>query len=203
MGFNVNWSDGSSNEIVPYASQYNWNGASWLTTGTNAGFVTVNGVLGIFSDANNRLPVSHTFSGTSGGFTISWGLSAGSSVNDYRPFNFRQLSQSGGDTPSVTFATPPSNAYVNKTGSSCTSISTSSGFTAGTGSTNYQRVEWSKDGWATYGTSPYSTNNPFNYTITGLDPGSAYLIRTWVYNDVGGVNSGVQTMSTSGSDPQL
>lgn len=110
MKFGVKWSDGS--EVILADGTYNHCEPGgylgyFCSSAAGAGFKTVNGVLGVFSDASNHCPTSKTFSGTAGGFEIWFGSTA-STKNYGNPASYRRLDMISGDNPNVTFATAPS-----------------------------------------------------------------------------------------------
>lgn len=173
MKFGIKWSDGTETVI----SQGNYNvcggAAYYCVQQTAAGFITKAGVLGIFSQVQSRLPVSHTFSGNSGGFTIMFGSTLGT-LNNGNPGPYRELYRVSGPDPGGTFATGPSgtinvtvtnpNVYVIK--------STASGINWGEGYTSSSisaRVQYSIDG-VNYNYQAYSAGgggSSYSFTVDG------------------------------------
>lgn len=117
MRMTIVWADGSETDLAN--STYNFNGSDLITTANGAGFITVGSVLGVFSDANNHCPVSHTFNGNSGGFGVRFG-STRSTINAGNPQSYRDLNRTSGDNPSVTFISKPTlncgNVYAESPG---------------------------------------------------------------------------------------
>lgn len=201
MKMGIRWSDGT--ETILAQGSYNWAGGGYQISQSGAGFTTISGVLGVFSDANNHTPVSHTFSGSSGGFTVWFGSTAGT-INEGNPQSYRQLDKQSGDNPSVTFSRGPSGASISTSGATCDSITATARISdAGAGSTFRHRIEWSSNNFVTYNSSPYSTSSTYTYTVTGLEPMTTYQFRSYGYNDTGSLNSATVTASTRGSLPSL
>lgn len=201
MKMGIRWSDGQ--ETILAQGVYNFAAGNYIIARPNAGFTTISGVLGVFSDANNHCPASHTFSGSSGGFTVWFGSTSGT-INAGNPQSYRELNRQQGDNPSYNFSRPPAGASITVGGSTCNSITVTSRVAdAGQGSALQQRIEWSSNNFATYGTSPYSSSTSYTYTVTGLEPMTTYQFRSYVRNASGGVNSGTVTGTTLGSLPTL
>ena len=112
MKMGIVWSDGHEDIVCP-DQNYNWGGSGLISTARGAGFVTVNGVLGVFS---NFHAVSHTFSGTTGGFGVKFGSTLGT-INLGNPASYRDLEKTSGDNTNVTFSTPPNFNNVSYTSS--------------------------------------------------------------------------------------
>lgn len=112
MKMGIIWSDGHEDIVCP-DQEYNWGNGGLITTARGAGFVTVNGVLGVFS---NFSPVSHTFSGTTGSFGVRFGSTLGT-INLGNPASYRDLEKTSGDDTNVTFSTPPNFNNVSYTSS--------------------------------------------------------------------------------------
>ena len=112
MKMGIVWSDGHEDIVCP-DQNYNWGGSDLISTARGAGFVTVNGVLGVFS---NFHAVSHTFSGTTGGFGVKFGSTLGT-INLGNPASYRDLEKTSGDNTNVTFSTPPNFNNVSYTSS--------------------------------------------------------------------------------------
>lgn len=102
MRMSIVWADGVE-ETVCADQNYNWNGSGLISTARGAGFVTTAGILGVFS---NFHAVSHTFSGTTGGFGVRFGSTLGT-INLGNPASYRDLDKISGDDTNVTFSTPP------------------------------------------------------------------------------------------------
>lgn len=106
MKMGIVWSDGQEEIICPDQA-YNCRWVSgqlyFQTEARGGGFKTVNGVLGVFDNAH---AVSHTFSGTTGGFGVRFGSTL-STINLGNPASYRDLERTSGDDTSVTFSTPP------------------------------------------------------------------------------------------------
>lgn len=102
MKMGIIWSDGHEDIVCP-DQEYNWGSGGLITTARAAGFITVNGVLGVFS---NFHAVSHTFSGTTGSFGVRFGSTLGT-INLGNPASYRDLAKTSGDDTNVTFSTPP------------------------------------------------------------------------------------------------
>ena len=201
MKMGIRWSDGT--EDILAVGTYNFAGGNYIISRPNAGFTTINGVLGVFSDAGNHCPRTHRFSGSSGGFTVWFGSTA-STINAGNPQSYRQLDRQSGDNPNVTFARGPSGASISTSNPTCSSITATARISdAGAGSTFRHRIEWSSNNFATYSSSPYSTSSTYTYTVTGLEPMTTYQFRSYGYNDVGSLNSATVTATTRGSLPTL
>lgn len=209
MKMTIRWSDGAESVIGP-DQNYNWNAstANLITTVRGAGFVTKNGVLGIFTAANNNCPVSHTFSGTTGGFTVFYGSTLGT-INWGNPAGYRELARISGENPVVTFSTPPnfnnvtittSNPSVYKLTSSISGISWGIGYSS---RSLVAKVKYSIDG-TNYEYTAYSNNNPStsaNFSIDGTSetvpwskvPDGETVTVTWIATSNIGTASGSKT----------
>lgn len=173
MKFGIKWSDGQ--ETVISQGNYNVCGGSqyYCVRQTGAGFVTKAGVLGIFSQVQSRLPISHTFSGSSGGFTIMFGSTL-DTLNGGNPGPYRELYRVSGPNPGGTFATGPSgtinvsvtNPYVYTINSTASGINWGQGYTS---SSINARVSYSIDG-ANYNYTAYSASggrSSYSFTVDG------------------------------------
>lgn len=173
MKFGIRWSDGT--EQVISEGNYNVCGGSsyYCVQQTGAGFVTKAGVLGIFSQVQSRMPVSHTFSGNSGGFTIMFGSTLGT-LNYGNPGPYRQLDRVSGPEPGGTFATGPSgtinvsvtNPYVYTINSTASGINWGQGYAS---SSINARVSYSIDG-VNYNYTAYSASggrSSYSFTVDG------------------------------------
>lgn len=173
MKFGIKWSDGQ--ETVVSQGNYNVCGGSqyYCVRQTGAGFVTKAGVLGIFSQVQSRLPISHTFSGNSGGFTIMFGSTL-DTLNGGNPGPYRELYRVSGPEPGGTFATGPSgtinvsvtNPYVYTINSTANGINWGQGYTS---SSINARVSYSIDG-VNYNYTAYSASggrSSYSFTVDG------------------------------------
>ena len=203
MKLAIRWTDGA--ESVLADGTYNWCGGNMCINVAEAGFVTKSGVLGIFSDGASRTPVSHTFSGTSGGFRVWFGSTA-STINEGNPQPYKELPQDSGDSPNATFARAPGGASVSLQGTpTCTSASIRIAVSdAGVGSTMHQRLEYStSSNFSSYSTTDYTSDTAKTYNLSGLRPATTYYYRSYAYNDAGWVNSGIGNFRTKGQLPVM
>lgn len=162
MKMGIIWSDGHE-DIVCADQSYNWSGSGLITTARGAGFVTVSGVLGVFSNFN---AVSHTFSGTTGSFGVRFGSTLGT-INLGNPASYRDLAKTSGDDTNVTFSTPPNFNNVSYTSSNPSLYRLKggiSGISWGEGWSSRSlvaKVKYTIDG-STKEYTAYSSSNPGN-----------------------------------------
>ena len=160
MKMGIVWSDGHEDIVCP-DQNYNWSGSGLISTARGAGFVTVSGILGVFS---NFHAVSHTFSGTTGGFGVKFGSTLGT-INLGNPASYRDLAKTSGDDANVTFSTPPNlnNATITTSNPSLYKLTSSiSGISWGEGYSSRSlvaTVRYTIDG-NTVEYNAYSSNNP-------------------------------------------
>lgn len=103
MRIGVKWT-GDANPTTITEGSYNITGTNYRVESANAGFVTVSGVTGIFTEANSKCPISKTFtSGSKAGFTMYFGSTRGT-INYGNPGPYREASCLS--PPSVETATP-------------------------------------------------------------------------------------------------
>lgn len=205
MRLTVNWSDGTSTDLAN--GTYNWNGSGLITNVRAAGFVTKNGVLGVFSDGNRS--VTHTFSGTTGGFGISFGSTA-STINYGNPASYRALPMISGTNPSVTFIIPPtfdtSQIWTRNDGVYMLSSGISGGINWGTGTSGYQItavVSYTIDGNNVSYTAFSSTTrqNSYEFSINAQSdnipwnrvPDDETVTVKWTIRTVDGAAAGQKT----------
>lgn len=107
MRLGVQW-EGDSSPTVICEGTYNLDAnVNYRVQAANAGFITISGVTGIFSEATSRCPISKTFSnGSKAGFKIWFGSTKGT-INYGNPGPYRLMdclagvSGGGGDVPEV------------------------------------------------------------------------------------------------------
>lgn len=109
MRIGVQWTGDSSATTITEGVYNITDAMEYRVQASHAGFVTVSGVTGIFTEANSRCPISKTFSsGSKAGFTMWFGSTRGT-INYGNPGPYRVLDclavppggGSGGDVPEV------------------------------------------------------------------------------------------------------
>lgn len=157
MRFGVQW-EGDANPTTIVDGQYNFSYASgvfdYVTTANGGGFKTVNGVLGVFSDAGNHCPISHTFSGGTAGFKIWFGSTKGT-LNYGNPAPYRLVDYQNGDVSTgIALDYRPGERLIsgswkslNRSGGKCERIGAGEMKTTGGGTESGNPPERMNSGW--------------------------------------------------------